>query len=65
MNAYHEGGSNYYILKSFNNLNFDIDVNNYEKRWNINKFNFDNNDTKNFICQKREKSLLEPVLLTK
>ena len=64
MNAYHEGGVNYYILKSFNNLSFDIDVNKYEKRWNINKFNFDNNDTKNFIHQKRNKALLEPILLT-
>ena len=60
MDAYKEGGLNYYILNSFKNLSFDIDINGYEKRWNLNKFNFDIINNQN-IKHQRNKSMLEPI----
>ena len=48
---------NYYILNSFNNLNFDVDINNYERKWNLNKFNFKNDDKKNLKHQRNESFL--------
>ena len=60
INAYKEGEINYYIINNFNNLIFDVDINNYERKWNLNKFNFNNDDNKNLKHQ-RNKSLLEPI----
>ena len=57
INAYKEGDMNYYILNSFNNLIFDVDINNYERKWNLNKFNFKNDDKKTLKDQRNESFL--------